>query len=66
MMLLPQLHGELTRAACAKPVARRAGGRAVGALVAACAALLVAAPAAQGELALVGPPLVAPAQLEGQ
>jgi hypothetical protein len=48
-MLLAQLHDELSRAASAKPAVRRTS-RAARALLAAMAALLVAAPAAHGEL----------------
>jgi hypothetical protein len=52
MTLLPQLEDELTRAAAAQPSIRRAGSRAAGALVAAVAALLLAAPTAQGDFAI--------------
>jgi hypothetical protein len=48
-MILPHLQDELARVARAKPVGLRAGGRALGALLAALGALLVAAPAAHGE-----------------
>jgi len=50
-MLLPQLHEELTRAAAARHPVRRAGGITVGALGAAFAALLLAAPTAHARLA---------------
>lgn len=57
-MILPQLQDELERVARLRPVAWRAGGRALGALVAAVAALLVAAPVAHAEFSPAGPPAI--------
>ena len=48
-MILPHLQDELARVARVKPAKLRAGARALAALLAALGALLVAAPAAQGE-----------------
>jgi hypothetical protein len=49
-MLLPQLHDELARVACAPHPVRRISGLTVSALTAALVALLLAAPAAQAQL----------------
>jgi hypothetical protein len=57
-VILPQLQDELERVARLRPVAWRAGGRALGALVAAVAALLVAAPVAHAEYSPAGPPAI--------
>ena len=51
-MLLPEVHDELVRAAAAETTRRRVGARALSALTAALAALLLAAPTAHAVLPL--------------